>query len=115
MPSQEITLAPGSPSRRQLLLLGLLTALMLADAFLTRFIVTQGLGREGNPLLGGWVTQGSFFLAKLAGALLVGLILWDLHKRSARLVMVVTVCLTAAYCLIVWWNALVAVLGLTRL
>jgi hypothetical protein len=110
--AREISLAPGSPSRRQLMLLGLLVALMLADAFITRFIVAQGLGYEGNPLLGGWVVQGSFILVKLAGALTVSLILWDLHKRSQRLVLVFTFCLTAVYCAIVWWNALVAFTGL---
>jgi hypothetical protein len=112
--SQAIDLAPGSPSRRQLMLLVLLLGLMSADAFLTRFIVSHGLGEEGNPILGGWVLEGSFILVKIAAALLVGLILWDLHKRSQRLVLVFTACLIAVYCLIVWWNALVAFTGLIK-
>jgi hypothetical protein len=98
-------------SRRLLMLLGLLFALMTADALITRFVVSNGLGREGNSLLGLWVTQDTFLMVKIAGSLLAGLILWDLHKRSPRMVLTITAIFTGLYSLIVLWNVIIAVMG----
>ena len=61
-------------SRKMLILLGLLLALFLADGVITRFLVANGLGIEGNPFLGAWVTTDEFAWVKLAGGLLACLL-----------------------------------------
>jgi hypothetical protein len=101
-------------SRKLLVLLGSLLALFLADAIITRFIVTHGFGYEGNPILGMWVATDQFAWVKLAGGLLACLLLWDMHRRIGRSVLVVTSVLVAIFALIVGWNVVVALIGLAN-
>ncbi len=98
--------------RKLLVLLGSLLALFVADAVITRFIVTHGLGREGNPLLGFWVTTDQFAWVKLAAGLFACLLLWDMHKRAGRPVLIITGVFVGIFALIVGWNVVVAVMGL---
>ena len=104
-----------SQSRRMLILLGLLLALFLADGFITRFLVTNGFGIEGNPLLGSWVTTDQFAWVKLAGGLLACLLLWDFHRRVGRPALVVTGFFIVVFLLILYWNIAVALFGLVNL
>ena len=101
-----------SSSRKLLVLLGLLLALFVADAIITRFIVSHGLGSEGNPLLGFWVTTDQFAWVKLAAGLFACLLLWDMHKRAGRPVLIITGVLVAIFAVIVGWNVVVAIIGL---
>ena len=103
------------PSRKLLILLGSLLALFVADAVITRFIVANGLGVEGNPLLGLWVVTDQFAWVKLAAGLLVCLLLWDMHKRAGRPVYIITGVLVAIFAVIVVWNVIVAIIGYAQL
>jgi hypothetical protein len=102
-------------ARKLLILLGLLLSLFVADAVITRFIVTHGLGTEGNPILGMWVTTDQFAWVKFAGGLLACLLLWDFHRRVGRPAYIITGVFVAIFALIVCWNVTVALIGLANL
>lgn len=86
------------------ILLALLVALNLSDAFLTERLIEEGTAREGNPFLIGLVGTPVFIILKVAGVLLCGLLLWDIHRRHPRLARVSTTCFVAVYSGIVGWN-----------
>ena len=94
-------------------LLGTLIALVVSDGLISNFLVKQRFGLEGNPFLQTWVGEEEFLFIKLAGALLVALILWDIHKQGSKLSFIITLCFVIAYTLIVFWNmfAFLIVLG----
>jgi hypothetical protein len=99
-------------ARRQLFLSGILCALIGADAYVSRFVVLNELGREGNSFLQSWVVEPAFLFIKIGTALAASYLLWILYKRNARLVRSLTVTFVSVYSLIVWWNVSVAVSGL---
>ncbi|MFC2060671.1 DUF5658 family protein [Chloroflexota bacterium] len=86
------------------LLIGTLIALVVSDGLISRFLVTQGFGLEGNLLLQTWVIEEKFLVIKLVGALFAALVLWDIHKLNCRLAFISTLCLVISYTLIVFWN-----------
>ncbi len=86
------------------LLLGTLFALVVSDGIISKFLVTQRFGLEGNPLLQTWVGEEKFLVIKLVGALLAALILWDIHKQNYKLAFISTLCFLISYTLIVSWN-----------
>ena len=98
-----------------LILLGLLLSLFLADGIITKFIVSNGLGIEGNPILGTWVMTDQFTWVKFAGGLLACLLLWDFHRRVGRPAYIITGVFVAVFALIVFWNITVALIGLANL
>jgi hypothetical protein len=85
-------------------LLAVLVGLVLADGYLTQFLVDSGLGREANPFLGNIIDNGNLIALKLVGALISSLILWDIHRRHPRLASVSTLLCVVAYTGIVCWN-----------
>lgn len=91
-------------SYRIRILLGTLIALVISDGLITKFLMTHGLGLEGNPFLQSWVGEEKFLVIKVAGALLAALILWDIWKRHATLSFIITSCFVTLYTLIVFWN-----------
>ena len=97
--------------RHQRLLLGALFALSVADGFVTRFIITQGLGSEGNFWLAGLANSDALILVKIVGTLLAISLLWLLHYRQPRPVMVVSVAVVCWYTLVVFWNILIVFMG----
>ena len=85
-------------------LLGVLVGLCVLDGLITHFLVTNGLGREGNPILKGLVGDWKFVVVKLLGGLLCAFILWDVYKRWSKLAVVSTSCLVVLLAGIVFWN-----------
>ena len=84
-----------------------LVALVIFDGIITEFLVGNDLGEEGNPFLKGLVGEWSFMVIKVAGALLCAFLLWDIHRRWARLGIIGTWCLIGCYSAIVAWNIIV--------
>ncbi|MFC2033517.1 DUF5658 family protein [Chloroflexota bacterium] len=85
-------------------LLGLLVLLVVADGLLTQLLIKGGKAREANPFLQPIVGEDIFIVLKVAGALLCGLILWDIYKRHPRVAMISTSCFVVFYGMIVLWN-----------
>ena len=96
------------------LLLGILIALVVSDGLISNFLVSQGFGLEGNPLLQTWVGEGKFLVIKLVGALLAALVLWDIHKHNYKLAFISTLCFVISYTLIVYWNIFVLFISLAE-
>ena len=89
---------------RMRLLVGTLIALVASDGIISRFLVTKGFGLEGNPFLKTWVHDENFLIIKLIGALLAGLILWDMYRQNPKLSFITTLCFVILYTVIVFWN-----------
>jgi hypothetical protein len=98
-------------NRQQLILLGTLFALSIADALITRYIVAEGIGAETNPLLQPVVLEADFYWIKILGSLTAALILWHLYTRHNRKVIILTAFFVTIYLLIVSWNVGVVLLG----
>ena len=81
-----------------------LIALVAADGLISQLLIRHGLGREGNPFLQTFVTEGNFLPIKLGGALLAALILWDIHRTRPRVAMISTLLFVFVYAGIVLWN-----------
>lgn len=99
-----------SPARMKRLI-AFLTVLVIADGFVTEFIVGNGFGREGNPFLEGIVGERGFILLKVAGALLVAFLLWDVYKRWPKAAVIGASGMAFCYTVIVVWNLCVPLLG----
>ena len=91
-------------SRKIRLLVSTLIALVVADGLISRFLVSHGFAREGNPLLQIWVGEDTFLVLKLLGAILIAIVLWDIYKHNPKLSYVSTVCFVISYTAIVFWN-----------
>lgn len=89
------------------LLIGTLFALVVSDGLISRFLVTNGLAREGNPFLQVWVGKDIFLVIKLVAAFLVAFVLWDIYKQHPRLSFISTVCFVIAYTALVFWSLIV--------
>ena len=92
-----------SPARMKRLI-GLLTVLVVADGFVTEFMVGNGFGREGNPFLEGLVGERLFIILKIVGALLVAFLLWDMYKRWPRVTVIGAAGMAFCYSVVVLWN-----------
>jgi len=99
--------------RQQLLLLGSLFALSIADAVITRFIVSTGLGAETNPFLRPVVLEANFHWIKVLGSLATATLLWHLYIRHGHKVIPITAFFVSLYMLVVYWNLGVVFLGNT--
>ena len=97
--------------RQQLILLGTLFALSIADALITRYIVSTGIGSETNPLLRPVVLEADFYLIKILGSLAAALILWHLYTRHSAKITILTVIFVVMYFLVVSWNVGVVLLA----
>ena len=95
------------------ILLGTLFVLVVADGFLSNFIVAQGLGRELNPFLQTLVGKEGFslILLKVVGALLSSLILWRIYRKRPRISIISAVLTVAVYTGITYWNLIVLWIG----
>jgi len=85
-------------------LLALLVALVLADGFITRVLVTHQLGTEANPFLKAWVQSNFLLVIKLVGATLAVFILWFLYRIKPRMAWITTCIFMIIYFLIILWN-----------
>jgi hypothetical protein len=86
------------------ILIPLLVVLETADGILTYSAVSQGLVREGNPLLQNIAGTGNFLLLKIIGALLCALLLWLASKRFPRASIASASCIVILYALVLTWN-----------
>ena len=87
------------------LLLGTLIALVVSDGLITVFLISHGFAREGNPFLQNLIGGQSFLIIKIVGALIAGLLLWDIHKKQPRMALISSVCFVILYAVIVFWNS----------
>ncbi len=85
-------------------LLGILIVLVISDGFISRFLVTEKLGREANPFLQGLVGKDVFLVIKVLGVLLCAFILWDIYKQWPKLAKISSWCFVVLYSGIVLWN-----------
>jgi hypothetical protein len=85
-------------------LIPLLVALETADGILTYSAVSQGLVREGNPIMQNIAGTGNFLLMKIMGALLCALLLWLVYKRFPRVSLVSAACIVIFYAMVLTWN-----------
>ena len=69
-------------------LMVILVLLTLADGLISRFLTGNGLGQELNPFLQSIISGGNFLLLKVAGSLLITLILCDIYRRQPKVALV---------------------------
>lgn len=86
------------------LLLTTLVCLVVADGLITEFLVSQHLGREGNPLLQSLVGTEEFLAIKLAGALLCALIIRNLYRKRPGMALAASLLFVLIYTLLLYWN-----------
>jgi H+/Cl- antiporter ClcA len=86
------------------ILVGTLFAAIVADGVITRYLVHNGLAREGNPFMEYWVTEDKLLTLKICGGLLAVLYLWSVYRRHPRLSIIFTSILLTGYIFIVGWN-----------
>jgi hypothetical protein len=96
--------------RNQKMLLGVLFGLSAADGFITRFIISEGLGREGNLWLSALSSSDMLIAVKILAAGLATYLLWLLYPRIPRLAQGVTIAFVCWYTLIVFWNTHIVVI-----
>jgi hypothetical protein len=84
-----------------------LFGIIVADGLISQFLVTDGYGSEGNPLLMSWVGGESFLAIKISGAFLATLFLWTKYNEKPRLVNIIAVVALGFYTTIVYWNLLI--------
>jgi len=85
-------------------LLGTLLSLVVADGVISQFLIKSGIGQEGNPLLRVLVTESDFLIIKMCGAIICVLILWNIARRSPRLIFIFSACVVGLYTALVFWN-----------
>jgi hypothetical protein len=86
------------------ILIGALFAVIVADGVITRYLVGNGFGREGNPFMEYWVTEDKILILKVCGGLLAALYLWKIYRQHPRVSTVFTAVLLAGYTCIIGWN-----------
>ena len=85
-------------------LLGSLLALVVSDGIISQFMIEEGVGREGNPLLKTIATDSDFLIIKMCGAILSVIILWNMAKRKPTLVLRSSAIFVLIYTAILFWN-----------
>ena len=108
VPAKEMT----PNSRNQRLLLGALFCISVADGIITRFIISEGLGSEGNSWLSQLASSDALIAVKIIATLLAIFLLWRLHYRRPKLVLGVTIVMVCWYTLVVFWNISIVLMGL---
>lgn len=87
-----------------LCLILVLVSLAALDGLISQFLISNGLGTEGNPFMETWVTRDVFPAVKVAGASLCAILLRDINRRRPRFGLISTWCVVGVYGLIVLWN-----------
>ena len=93
-------------------LLGTLLSLVVADGIISQFLIKEGLGKEINPFLKTLATGSDFLIIKMCGAIICVIILWNLAKRSPRLILIFSSCVVAIYTAILFWNIAVLIISI---
>jgi hypothetical protein len=92
-------------------LLGTLLGLIVADGVISQFLIKEGLGQEANPFLRTIATSSDFLIIKMCGAVLCVIILWNIAKRSPKLILVFSSFVVAIYTAILFWNIAVFIIS----
>jgi Domain of unknown function (DUF5658) len=82
----------------------LLVGLVLADGVITEFLVHSGLGKEGNPVLKGFLATGNLMTVKIVGVLLSVLLLASINQNYPRWAAIVSWSFILIYTFILYWN-----------
>jgi hypothetical protein len=90
--------------RRIEYLLGTLLSLVVADGLISQFLIKNGVGHEGNPLLRVLVTEQNFLVIKMCAAIICVIVLWNIARRLPRLIFIFSACLVGVYTAILFWN-----------
>lgn len=85
-------------------LLYVLFGLIVADGILSKFLVSQNLGREWNPLLNTLMEGDQFMLVKVCGALLVIILMWNIYRKRPGMAVISSLCSLVFYTGIIYWN-----------
>ena len=89
-----------------------LAGLILADGYITQFVVNSGLCRESNPIMQNALSHGYFMPVKMAGSSLVVLLLWSIYKQQPKMAVVASGLSVLIYSGIVYWNIAGALIAL---
>jgi hypothetical protein len=81
-----------------------LVLLVIADGLISQFLVVSNIGSESNLLLRDIIRENYFLLLKIAGALLVSVMLWDIFRRHPNIASFVATLCVLIYTGIVYWN-----------
>ena len=92
-------------------LLSTLLGLIVADGVISQFLIKEGIGQEANPFLKTIATTSDFLIIKLCGAVLCVIILWNMAKRSPKLILIFSVCVVVIYTVILFWNIAVYIIS----
>ncbi len=93
-------------------LLGTLLSLVAADGIISQFLIKEGLGYEGNPLLKTLAAKDDFLIIKMCGAIICVIILWNLAKRKPRLILIFTSIVVFIYTAILFWNIAIYIISI---
>jgi len=85
-------------------LLGVLFGLVIADGYISQFLIMNNLGIEGNPFLVTIINSDKFLDLKMLGALLSVFILWDIYRRWSNLAISASIVFVLIYTSILYWN-----------
>ena len=92
-------------SRKKIIyLLIILVCLVVIDGLITEYLISGGIGREGNPFLEPLVGETGFMLLKVFGSLFCAFVLFDIHRRYPTTAMVTTWIAVFGYFAVVLWN-----------
>ncbi len=86
------------------IILGALFGAIVADGFVTNFLIHNGLAKEANPFMQYWILEGKLLPLKIFGGLLAVVYLWVIYRRHHKLSICVSSMCLAAYTFIVFWN-----------
>jgi hypothetical protein len=89
-------------------LLALLGGLQLSDGVMTDFLVKNNVVQEGNRIMAPLVSNGSFLVLKIVGAVCCIVALKLLSKRFSKAAFVTGSLVVAFYCGVIAWNIGVA-------
>ncbi|UCE98272.1 MAG: hypothetical protein JSV74_02805 [Dehalococcoidia bacterium] len=89
-----------------------LLALVVADGIISQFLIEEGLGREGNPLLKTIATNSDFLIIKMCGAVMSVIILWNMAKRNPKLVLISSTIFVLVYTVILFWNISIYIMSI---
>jgi hypothetical protein len=90
-----------------------LFALVIADGLISQYLISNGLGYEGNPILANWMLTTDLLTIKVGGASLSALLLLGMNKRRPQLALFATVVFVVLYTLIIFWNIFMFIIGLS--
>ncbi len=88
-----------------------LFSLVIADGLISQYLIGNGLGYEGNPILANWMLTTDFLAIKVGGAFLSAILLWFVNKKRPQLALFVSVFFMVFYTLILFWNIFVFTTG----